>query len=74
VVERPEVFLEPTAEIREDILRITKELYDYAKNHESYSVRTSDLKSLLVEGFDNDQIWEELQLQNEPLIKYLEKK
>ena len=35
---------------------------------------TSPLKELAVEGFDYEQIWEELQLQNIPAIKFLDRK
>jgi hypothetical protein len=33
----------------------------------------SPLDELLVDGFDKEQIWEMIQLQNKPMLKYLEK-
>lgn len=33
---------------------------------------TGPLKSLIVNGFDCEQIWEELNMQNEPLLDFIE--
>jgi len=33
---------------------------------------TGPLKSLIVDGFDCEQIWEELNMQNEPLLDFIE--
>jgi len=46
-----------------------------AKTSESKKVakRSGPLQQLFVTGFDAEQIWEELQLQNEPITTYLQK-
>jgi U3 small nucleolar ribonucleoprotein component len=33
---------------------------------------TGPLKSLIVDGFDCEQIWEELNMQNDPLLDFIE--
>lgn len=40
-----------------------KELYDFTKNNESQSFKNT-LPELIVENFDEEQIWQELELQN----------
>uniref|UniRef100_A0A6B2KZR8 U3 small nucleolar ribonucleoprotein protein MPP10 n=1 Tax=Arcella intermedia TaxID=1963864 RepID=A0A6B2KZR8_9EUKA len=70
VIEKPLVFLEPSQKLKGSILDQTKKLYDYAKQHEFFDVGES-LPELLVDGFDNDQIWEEMELRNGPLLKLL---
>lgn len=42
---------------------LIKELYDFTKNNESQSYRNT-LPELIVENFDEEQIWQELELQN----------
>ncbi|ETV68438.1 hypothetical protein H257_15601 [Aphanomyces astaci] len=70
VLEKPEVFFAPSTELATTISHVTKYLYDQAKKRESSSsVDTSSLEALYVDGFDADQIWEQLKLQNEPLAK-----
>ncbi|KAF0726460.1 hypothetical protein AaE_009607, partial [Aphanomyces astaci] len=67
---RYQVFFAPSTELATTISHVTKYLYDKAKKRESSSsVATSSLEALYVDGFDADQIWEQLKLQNEPLAK-----
>lgn len=48
------------------------ELDETAKVEEEDTIgRVGDLTELLVEGFDSEQVWQELELQNEPLYEHL---
>jgi len=73
VVDKPERFLGGLdASIGKEILRTTKQLFDFAKKTEPK--RLSALPELLVDGFDAEQIWGMIQVQNDPLLKHLDRK
>ncbi|ETW00395.1 hypothetical protein H310_07033 [Aphanomyces invadans] len=69
VLEKPEVFFAPSTELATEIAHFTKYLFDQAKKFESAESAASSLDALYVDGFDADQIWEQLKLQNEPVVK-----
>ncbi|KAG0206292.1 hypothetical protein BGX28_002238 [Mortierella sp. GBA30] len=73
VLEKPEVFLTKTEASAEQAKTITKYLYDLGKATETGSLKGqgSMLEELFVDGFDNDQIWEEIHMQNAPFLSYL---
>ncbi|KAF9292211.1 hypothetical protein BGZ68_009802 [Mortierella alpina] len=73
VLEKPEVFLSRTEASAEQAKSITKYLYDLGKATETESLKAqgSMLEELFVDGFDNDQIWEEIHMQNTPFLSYL---
>ncbi|RHZ19169.1 hypothetical protein DYB26_004149 [Aphanomyces astaci] len=67
---RYQVFFAPSTELATTISHVTKYLYDQGKKPSiDLGVATSSLEALYVDGFDADQIWEQLKLQNEPLAK-----
>eukprot|EP01127_Copromyxa_protea_P022284 TRINITY_DN7926_c0_g4_i1.p1 TRINITY_DN7926_c0_g4~~TRINITY_DN7926_c0_g4_i1.p1 ORF type:complete len:749 (-),score=319.80 TRINITY_DN7926_c0_g4_i1:29-2275(-) len=72
VVEKPEVFLNAQDETKNQILQATKSLYDYGKKYDDDVRAPKAFRSLFVDGLSIDQLWEELQLQNGPMLKYLE--
>ena len=51
---------------------LTKALYDLQKGQESADCRGSPLYQLVVENFDEEQIWQELELQNSAVLKHFE--
>ncbi|KAI8335544.1 U3 small nucleolar ribonucleoprotein complex, subunit Mpp10 [Chlamydoabsidia padenii] len=67
-VEKPQVFFSTDHKLVEQSIALTKHLYDTAKEYEDQSF--SPFPELLTEGFDHDQIWEELVTQNEPFLNY----
>eukprot|EP01116_Phalansterium_solitarium_P022193 TRINITY_DN723_c0_g1_i1.p1 TRINITY_DN723_c0_g1~~TRINITY_DN723_c0_g1_i1.p1 ORF type:complete len:671 (+),score=204.85 TRINITY_DN723_c0_g1_i1:515-2527(+) len=71
VCEKPERFVAADSVLDEKISVVTKKLYDFAKQREPKKM--SPLPELLLEGFDKEQVWEELQLQNLPMLRYLER-
>ncbi len=51
---------------------LTKTLYDLHKAQEPADYRGSPLAQLVVENFDEEQIWQELELQNDAVLKLFE--
>ena len=83
----PEDYLNPSPELKARCLTGVKTLFDCLQNHcrqqqaqkgvkakkLSSAVPTGPLQELYVEGFDVEQIWEQIQLVNEPMIAHLSK-
>lgn len=63
-------FENPT--LKDDVKVALKNLYDYAKSSEGKKIPTGAYNKLVVKNMTIDQIWEELQLQNNILLGYLE--
>jgi U3 small nucleolar RNA-associated protein MPP10 len=75
VVENPDKFVTQSKELENSALKITKLLFDFSKKYETKQVKMrSTIKKLKIDGFDEDQIWEELQLLNRPLTAWIETK
>ena len=77
VFETPETYLKPPSTLYKDTLRGVKSLFDYSKRDERRATRrledTCPLQELFVDGFDDEQIWQEIELQNSPLLGCLTK-
>ncbi|ORX88418.1 Mpp10 protein [Basidiobolus meristosporus CBS 931.73] len=70
VVDKPEIFISQNPEVASKVTVVVKNLYDTAKKHEPLPL--GPIPELLTEGFDYEQIWEEIQLQNQPLLEYVD--
>ncbi|KAH8548970.1 U3 small nucleolar ribonucleoprotein complex, subunit Mpp10 [Umbelopsis sp. PMI_123] len=68
VIEKPQIFFAKDEQSAAKAIAAAKDLFDTAKKIET--VQFSPFDELLTEGFDNEQIWEELALQNNPFIAY----
>lgn len=55
-----------------DFTSLTKTLYDLHKVEEPSNYRGSPLDELVVENFDEEQIWQELELQNCAVLKHFQ--
>lgn len=55
-----------------DFTSLTKTLYDLHKAQEPADYKGSPLAQLVVENFDEEQIWQELELQNNAVLKLFE--
>ncbi|XP_066273247.1 U3 small nucleolar ribonucleoprotein protein MPP10-like [Branchiostoma lanceolatum] len=69
-----ENFLSAQPDVAATFKSTTKQLYDFVKQSET---KTNPLKGplaeLIVSNFDDEQIWQEVELQNDPLLKRLVK-
>ncbi|KAM9766125.1 U3 small nucleolar ribonucleoprotein MPP10 [Menidia menidia] len=67
---QPEKFLSLQDEVAADFTSLTKTLYDFHKTQEPSDYKGSPLAQLVVENFDEEQIWQELELQNNAVLKH----
>ncbi|KAL0482925.1 hypothetical protein AKO1_014117, partial [Acrasis kona] len=72
--EHVENFYAKNDKLREKLLTNSKQLYDLAKSIEIDVTKGKGLKQLFVKGFDDEQIWTQLQKHHEPLLKGLEQR
>ena len=69
-------YLQPSDELRTNCLNGVKRVFDFYKSQAarlSLEVPTGPLDELYTEEFDNEQIWAEIELLNEPALKSLKK-
>lgn len=73
--DHPESYLKPPTSLHKDTLIAIKQIFDFCKKDELSGKRslasTCPLQELLVENFDDEQIWQEIELQNAPLLRGL---
>ncbi|XP_052663289.1 U3 small nucleolar ribonucleoprotein protein MPP10 [Harpia harpyja] len=70
---RPERFLSVQDGLATDFRALTKILYDLNKALGSSIVRGGPLKELVIENFDEEQIWQQLELQNNAVLDFFKK-
>ncbi|XP_062357436.1 U3 small nucleolar ribonucleoprotein protein MPP10 [Cinclus cinclus] len=68
---RPECFLSVQDGLAADFRAMTKTLFDLNKG--SNIVRGGPLKELVIENFDEEQIWQQLELQNNAVLDFFKK-
>ncbi|XP_036592938.1 U3 small nucleolar ribonucleoprotein protein MPP10 [Trichosurus vulpecula] len=69
----PEQFLTVQDGLAVNFTSLTKALYDLHKTFKTDVVLGSPLNELVIENFDDEQIWQQLELQNEPVLRYFKK-
>ncbi|CAO2614335.1 U3 small nucleolar ribonucleoprotein protein MPP10 [Lemmus lemmus] len=69
---RPECFLTIQNGLASNFTSLTKVLYDFNKILESGRISGSPLQKLEINSFDDEQIWQQLELQNEPILQYFQ--
>uniref|UniRef100_A0A3P8TNN1 U3 small nucleolar ribonucleoprotein protein MPP10 n=1 Tax=Amphiprion percula TaxID=161767 RepID=A0A3P8TNN1_AMPPE len=69
---QPEKFLSLQDGVAADFTSLTKTLYDLHKAQEPADYQGSPLAQLVVEDFDEEQIWQELELQNNAVLKHFQ--
>ncbi|XP_076980123.1 U3 small nucleolar ribonucleoprotein MPP10 [Tamandua tetradactyla] len=68
---QPECFLTIQDGLASNFTSLTKVLYDFHKILENNGrIQGSPLKKLVIENFDDEQIWQQLELQNEPILQF----
>ncbi|KAG7235192.1 hypothetical protein INR49_003103 [Caranx melampygus] len=65
-----ENFLSLQDGVAADFTSVTKTLYDLLKEQEPADCKGSLLAQLVVDNFDEEQIWQELELQNNAVLKH----
>ncbi|XP_030353845.1 U3 small nucleolar ribonucleoprotein protein MPP10 [Strigops habroptila] len=70
---RPERFLSVQDVLSSEFRALTKTLYDLNKALGSNIVRGGPLKELVIENFDEEQIWQQLELQNNEVLDFFKK-
>ncbi|CAN8029121.1 unnamed protein product [Ixodes persulcatus] len=65
---KPETFLEVQPDVAETMKHLTKDLYDALGQWQSAPLKT-ELPSLVIDNFDDEQIWQQLELRNSRLVK-----
>ncbi|KAG8192537.1 hypothetical protein JTE90_015172 [Oedothorax gibbosus] len=70
---KPEQFLKPASDQSLSFKNVTKELYNaiYQANQLT-DLQSKALPKLLIDGFDEEQIWQQIELQNKVAISHLE--
>ncbi|KAG9294893.1 hypothetical protein G9A89_003233 [Geosiphon pyriformis] len=75
VIDKPEAFLLANPEIRSKALETTKVLYDRGKHDDFLELQENNpLMFLLLDGFDNEQIWQQINMKNRPFLDFIDKK
>ncbi|XP_045416599.1 U3 small nucleolar ribonucleoprotein protein MPP10 [Lemur catta] len=69
---RPECFLTIQDGLASKFTSLTKVLYDFNKILEKGRIHGSPLQKLMIDNFDDEQIWQQLELQNEPILQYFQ--
>ncbi|KAM7152633.1 U3 small nucleolar ribonucleoprotein MPP10 [Macrochelys suwanniensis] len=69
----PERFLSVQDGLAADFSSLTKTLYDLHKVLGTKLVRGSPLKELVIENFEEEQIWQQIELQNNAVLDYFKK-
>ncbi|XP_057612233.1 U3 small nucleolar ribonucleoprotein protein MPP10 [Chionomys nivalis] len=69
---RPECFLTIQNGLASNFTSLTKVLYDFNKILENGRISGSPLQKLEINSFDDEQIWQQLELQNEPILQYFQ--
>ena len=64
----PQVFFTPSHDVAKEIQAFAKHAYDRTSKYQSNSGGAQPLDELYVDGFDADQVWEQLRLLNGPLL------
>ncbi|XP_074737119.1 U3 small nucleolar ribonucleoprotein MPP10 isoform X2 [Strix uralensis] len=70
---RPERFLRVQDGLAADFRALTKTLYDLNKALGSNIVHGGPLKELVIDNFDEEQIWQQLELQNNAVLDFFKK-
>nr|CAG4649497.1 EOG090X09DZ [Scapholeberis mucronata]SVE93737.1 EOG090X09DZ [Scapholeberis mucronata] len=70
---KPENFLSAQPVANATFKTITKDLYDFVNHNFALQGLEGSLPDLYIDGFDEEQIWQQLELHNEPCFKVLMK-
>lgn len=65
----PESYFQPSKQLPQDTLDSLKVLFDFSRQKDATKENNScPLNQLMIEGFDDEQIWQQIELQNTPVV------
>ncbi|KAF8764929.1 U3 small nucleolar ribonucleoprotein like [Argiope bruennichi] len=73
LINDPEIFLQQNSGNHESFKRISKKIYDCIVSCDITAPKYKSLKSLLIDGFDDEQVWQQLEIQNKNVVQHLDK-
>jgi len=66
---QPESYFQPSKNLPKDTLSSLKALFDFSRQQDPFKENNScPLTELMVEDFDDEQIWQQIELQNNPVV------
>jgi U3 small nucleolar RNA-associated protein MPP10 len=68
ITKKPTYFLQTDEEFSSQLKDTLKKIYDFTKKQEINMVTLNALPELIVQNFDLEQIWQQIELQNDSLI------
>ncbi|CAH1106096.1 unnamed protein product [Psylliodes chrysocephalus] len=68
LTKKPELFLNSENALYDSVKIHLKEIYDFAKTQEKKLNGSKGLSKLLIQKFDTEQIWQEIELQNDGIL------
>ncbi|KAJ6242416.1 u3 small nucleolar ribonucleoprotein mpp10 [Anaeramoeba flamelloides] len=69
---KPFLLLQSSEKTKNSLLKLTKEFFEQTKKNEPITLGI--FNELFVDGFENEQIWSEIELQNKPLNSMIKDK
>ncbi|GBN76025.1 U3 small nucleolar ribonucleoprotein MPP10 [Araneus ventricosus] len=72
LINDPEIFQHQNPDIHGNFKRVSKNFYDRIVPCVISNSKSKSLKSLLINGFDDEQVWQQLEIQNKNAVQYLD--
>ncbi|GIX83657.1 u3 small nucleolar ribonucleoprotein protein MPP10 [Caerostris extrusa] len=72
LTENPEILIQKNSTVDDSLKSISKSLHDYiSKENSVLGLKSKSLSKLLTKGFDDEQIWQQIDLRNESVLNHL---
>ncbi|GIX99842.1 u3 small nucleolar ribonucleoprotein protein MPP10 [Caerostris darwini] len=72
LTENPEILIQKNSIVDDNLKSISKSLHDYiSKENSVLGLKSKSLSKLLTKGFDDEQIWQQIDLRNEGVLNHL---
>lgn len=74
IAKKSDLFCAPSATLQEEVLAVLKNLYDSSTEISKTSKAFGPFSELIVDGMDEESIWEEIHSRNRPQTRFIQKK